>query len=177
MQGYYKDPGLTQEVMEGDYFKTGDIGRLEKDGFLKITDRKKQMFKTSGGKYIAPQVIENELKQSIFIEQILVIGEGKNFAAAIVQPSFEKAKIWMAEQDVLCKEDAASICKNNRLLEKIYSEIRFHDDKFGKWELVKVIRLTPEVWSIEEGHLTPTMKVKRKVIMKKYNDLINDIYK
>ena len=177
MQGYYKDPELTQEVMEGDYFKTGDIGRLEKDGFLKITDRKKQMFKTSGGKYIAPQVIENELKQSIFIEQILVIGEGKNFAAAIVQPSFEKAKIWMAEQDVLCKEDAASICKNNRLLEKIYSEIRFHDDKFGKWELVKVIRLTPEVWSIEEGHLTPTMKVKRKVIMRKYDDLIKDIYK
>ena len=176
MQGYYKDPELTQEVMDGDYFKTGDIGNLDEDGFLKITDRKKQMFKTSGGKYIAPQVIENELKQSVFIDQILVIGEGKNMAAAIIQPSFEEAKLWMDVQSVSCKDDLESICKNESLLEKINSEIRLHDDKFGKWEQVKVIRLTPDIWSIEEGHLTPTMKVKRKVVMDKYHTLIDDIY-
>ena len=176
MQGYYKDPELTQEVMDGDYFKTGDIGTLDEEGFLKITDRKKQIFKTSGGKYIAPQVIENELKQSVFIEQILVIGEGKNMAAAIIQPCFEVAKLYMDGLGISCNDDIESICKNESLFEKINSEIRLHDEKFGKWEQVKVIRLTPDIWSIEEGHLTPTMKVKRKVVMDKYHTLIDGIY-
>ena len=177
MQGYYKDPDLTKKVMDGDYFKTGDIGTIDEEGFLRITDRKKQMFKTSGGKYIAPQVIENELKQSLFIEQILVIGEGKNMAAAIIQPSFEEAKLWMDRQGILYNDDTESICKNESLFEKINNEIRLHDHKFGKWEQVKVIRLTPDIWSIEDGHLTPTMKVKRKVVIDKYQSLIDDIYK
>ena len=176
MKGYFKDPEQTNQVMEGEYFKTGDIGTLDEEGFLKITDRKKQMFKTSGGKYIAPQVIESQLKQSLFIEQIMVIGEGKNMVSALIQPSFEQAKLWLEEQGVSCKDDPESICKNEILSEKINDEIRLHDEKFGKWERVKVIRLTPEVWSVEEGHLTPTMKVKRKVIMEKYQNLIDDIY-
>ena len=176
MKGYFKDPEQTNQVMEGEYFKTGDIGTLDEEGFLKITDRKKQMFKTSGGKYIAPQVIESELKQSLLIEQIMVLGEGKNMASALIQPSFEHAKVWLEEQGVSCKDDPESICKNEILSEKINNEIRLHDEKFGKWERVKAIRLTPEVWSVEEGHLTPTMKVKRKVIMEKYQNLIDDIY-
>lgn len=176
MKGYFKDPEQTNQVMEGEYFKTGDIGTLDEEGFLKITDRKKQMFKTSGGKYIAPQVIESQLKQSLFIEQIMVIGEGKNMVSALIQPSFEQAKLWLEEQGVSCKDDPESICKNEILSEKINDEIRLHDEKFGKWERVKVIRLTPEVWSVEEGHLTPTMKVKRKVIMEKYQNLIDNIY-
>ena len=176
MKGYFKDPEQTNQVMEGEYFKTGDIGTLDEEGFLKITDRKKQMFKTSGGKYIAPQVIESQLKQSLFIEQIMVIGEGKNMASALIQPSFEQAKLWLEEQGVSCKDDPESICKNEILSEKINDEIRLHDEKFGKWERVKAIRLTPEVWSVEEGHLTPTMKVKRKVIMEKYQNLIDNIY-
>ena len=176
MKGYFKDPEQTNQVMEGEYFKTGDIGTLDEEGFLKITDRKKQIFKTSGGKYIAPQVIESQLKQSLFIEQIMVIGEGKNMASALIQPSFEQAKLWLEEQGVSCKDDPESICKNEILSEKINDEIRLHDEKFGKWERVKAIRLTPEVWSVGEGHLTPTMKVKRKVIMEKYQNLIDNIY-
>ena len=176
MKGYFKDPEQTIAVMEGEYFKTGDIGTFDEEGFLRITDRKKQMFKTSGGKYIAPQVIENQLKQSLLIEQIMVVGEGKNMASALIQPNFEQAKIWLEEQGVGCENDPESLCKNQVLFEKINDEIRLYDHKFGKWEQVKTIRLTPEIWSVEAGHLTPTMKVKRKVVMEKYQDLIDDIY-
>ena len=176
MKGYYKDPEQTSAVMEGDYFKTGDIGTLDDEGFLKITDRKKQMFKTSGGKYIAPQVIENQLKQSNLIEQIMVVGEGKNMPSALVQPSFEQSKIWLKEQGFNLGDDLESMCKNKVLLEKIIEEIRFHDHKFGKWEQVKTIRLTPEIWSVEAGHLTPTMKVKRKIVLDKFQYLVDEIY-
>jgi long-chain acyl-CoA synthetase len=176
MKGYFKDPDQTSAVMEGNYFKTGDIGSLDEDGFLKITDRKKQMFKTSGGKYIAPQVIESQLKQSLLIEQIMVVGEGKNRASALIQPCFEQAKIWLDEQGVSFKDDPESLCKNELLFEKINHEIRVHDHKFGKWEQVKDIRLTPEIWSIEAGHLTPTMKVKRKIVQEKYQSLVDEIY-
>ena len=176
MKGYYKDPEQTSAVMEGNYFKTGDIGTLDEEGFLKITDRKKQMFKTSGGKYIAPQVIENQLKQSNLIEQIMVVGEGKNMPSALVQPSFEQSKIWLKEQGFNLGDDLESICKNKVLFEKIIEEIRLHDHKFGKWERVKTIRLTPEIWSVEAGHLTPTMKVKRKIVLDKFKYLVDEIY-
>ena len=176
MKGYYKDPEQTSAVMEGDYFKTGDIGTLDDEGFLKITDRKKQMFKTSGGKYIAPQVIENQLKQSNLIEQIMVVGEGKNMPSALVQPSFEQSKMWLKEQGFNLGDDLESMCKNKVLLEKIIEEIRLHDHKFGKWELVKTVRLTPEIWSVEAGHLTPTMKVKRKIVLDKFQYLVDEIY-
>ena len=176
MKGYYKDPEQTSAVMEGDYFKTGDIGTLDDEGFLKITDRKKQMFKTSGGKYIAPQVIENQLKQSNLIEQIMVVGEGKNMPSALVQPSFEQSKIWLKAQGFNFGDDLESLCKNKALLEKIIEEIRLHDHKFGKWERVKTIRLTPEIWSVEAGHLTPTMKVKRNIVLDKFQYLVDEIY-
>ena len=174
MKGYYKDPDQTSAVMEGDYFKTGDIGTLDDEGFLKITDRKKQMFKTSGGKYIAPQVIENQLKQSNLIEQIMVVGEGKNMPSALVQPSFEQSKTWLKAQGFNFVDDLESLCKNKALLEKIIEEIRLHDHKFGKWERVKTIRLTPEIWSVEAGHLTPTMKVKRKIVLDKFQYFVDE---
>ena len=162
MKGYYKDPKLTKKVMSGGFFHTGDIGLIDNDGFLKVTDRKKQIFKTSGGKYIAPQVIENYLKQSNLIEQIIVIGEGKKMPAALIQPNFDQARLWMKQNSISYGKNLEDISKNLKLIEKITIEIRTYDKNFGSWERVKAIKLTPDIWSIEGGHLTPTMKVKEK---------------
>ena len=176
MQGYYKDPGKTNEVMSGEYFHTGDIGEICEDGFLKITDRKKEMFKTSGGKYVAPALIENQFKQSRFIEQIMVIGEGEKMPAALIQPNFEFVEEWAKRHDITfnSKEDVAA---NQKLRDRIQEEIDYANTKFGKWEQIKKFELTPEIWTIDDGHLTPTMKMKRKVIKEKYKDLIEKIYR
>ena len=176
MLGYYKDPKLTSQVMSGDFFHTGDIGIVDMDGFLKITDRKKEIFKTSGGKYIAPQVLENELKQSLFIEQIMIVGEGEKMPGAIIQPNFEHVKFWFKENNIQCKDDLRSICDNIKIIEKIESEIRLHDEKFGNWEQVKKFKLIDEIWSIDDGQLAPNLKVKRKFVKEKYNALIKEIY-
>tara|TARA_B100001996_G_scaffold365192_1_gene334874 strand:+ start:1062 stop:2828 length:1767 start_codon:yes stop_codon:yes gene_type:complete len=176
MKGYYKDPKKTAEVIKNGYFHTGDIGFIDKEGFLKITDRKKQLFKTSGGKYIAPQLIENQMKQSLFIEQIIVIGEGQKMPAAIIQPSFEYVNQWAIEKNIKLHDEIESICNNNKLIETIQKEIDFYNDNFSQWEKIKKFKLTPEVWSIELGHLTPTMKVKRRIVEKKYKELIDKIY-
>ena len=174
MMGYYKEVKKTKEVMSGDFFHTGDIGVIDSDGFLKITDRKKEMFKTSGGKYIAPAVIEGEMKQSLFIEQIMVVGEGEKMAAAIIQPNFEYLTSWMKEKNI--NMSLQEICKNSSLLDHIQSDIDFHNSKFGQWEKIKRFELTPEPWTIESGMLTPTMKLKRKAIKTKYLNLIEKIY-
>jgi len=176
MLGYYKDPKLTSQVMSGDFFHTGDIGIVDMDGFLKITDRKKEIFKTSGGKYIAPQVLENELKQSLFIEQIMIVGEGEKMPGAIIQPNFEHVKFWFKENNIQCKDDLRSICDNIKIIEKIESEIRLHDEKFGNWEQVKKFKLIDEIWSIDGGQLAPNLKVRRKFVKEKYNSLIKEIY-
>ena len=176
MLGYYKDPKLTSQVMSGDFFHTGDIGIVDMDGFLKITDRKKEIFKTSGGKYIAPQVLENELKQSLFIEQIMIVGEGEKMPGAIIQPNFEHVKFWFKENNIQCKDDLRSICDNIKIIEKIESEIRLHDEKFGNWEQVKKFKLIDEIWSIDGGQLAPNLKVKRKFVKEKYSALIKEIY-
>lgn len=177
MMGYYKDPKQTSQVMSGDFFHTGDIGIIDMDGFLKITDRKKEIFKTSGGKYIAPQVLENELKQSLFIEQIMIVGEGEKMPGAIIQPNFEYVKFWFKENNIQYKNDLSLICNNIKLVEKIESEIRLHDKKFGSWEQVKKFKLTDDVWSIDYGQLAPNLKVRRKFVREKYKDLIDEIYK
>ena len=174
MMGYYKEVKKTKEVMSGEFFHTGDIGVIDSDGFLKITDRKKEMFKTSGGKYIAPAVIEGEMKQSLFIEQIMVVGEGEKMAAAIIQPNFEYLTSWMKEKNI--NMSLQEICKNSSLLDHIQSDIDFHNSKFGQWEKIKRFELTPEPWTIESGMLTPTMKLKRKAIKTKYLNLIEKIY-
>ncbi|XLS27911.1 AMP-dependent synthetase/ligase [Flavobacteriaceae bacterium M23B6Z8] len=176
MLGYYKDPEKTAEVMTGDYFHTGDIGEIDNDGFLRITDRKKEMFKTSGGKYVAPQLIENEMKQSRFIEQIMVIGEGEKMPAALVQPNFDFVEEWAKRHDMNLPENKNEIISNPKLVERIQEEIDIYNQKFGKWERIKKFELTPEIWSVDEGHLTPTMKLKRRVIKEKYKHLYDKIY-
>ena len=175
MMGYYKEEEKTKEVMSGDFFHTGDIGIIDSDGFLKITDRKKEMFKTSGGKYIAPAVIEGEMKQSLFIEQIMVVGESKRMAAAIIQPNFEYIENWMKENNI--QEKIGEIYRNNKLINEIQKDIDIHNEKFAQWEKIKKFELTSDPWTIENGLLTPTMKLKRKAIKSKYQDLINKIYK
>jgi long-chain acyl-CoA synthetase len=176
MQGYYKDPEKTAEVIKEGYFHTGDIGEIDSDGFLKITDRKKQLFKTSGGKYIAPQLIENKMKQSLFIEQIMVIGEGQKMPAALIQPAFEHIQTWIKDQKLNIEPSIEVICSSQEVKEAIQKDIDEYNPTFGKWEQVKKFELTPEIWSIELGHLTPTMKVKRKIVKEKYKTLFDKIY-
>lgn len=175
MMGYYKDKEKTDEVLKNGYFHTGDIGHIDSDGFLKITDRKKEMFKTSGGKYIAPQVIENAMKQSVLIDQIIVVGEGKKFPAALIQPNFEAVEAWAKKEGVTLPKPSEWNA-NEQIRTKIFDEVRILNERFGQWEKIKEIRITPDVWSVEEGHLTPTMKLKRKSIKAKYQDLFNSIY-
>lgn len=176
MMGYYKDPEKTAEVMTGEYFHTGDIGEIDSDGFLKITDRKKEMFKTSGGKYVAPTLLENKFKQSRFIEQIMVIGEGEKMPAALIQLNFEFVEEWAKRHRIKVNSNK-DLISNSQLLARIQDEIDTANKKFGKWEQIKKFELTPDVWSIEAGHLTPTMKMKRKVIKEKYFNLIEKIYR
>ena len=176
MQGYYKDPEKTAETIVDGYLHTGDIGEIDGDGFLRITDRKKELFKTSGGKYIAPQPLENQMKQSLFIEQIMVIGDGQKMPAALIQPAFEYVESWAQENNIDVGKNLKSICQNQALIEAINADIDKHNQNFGKWEQIKKFELTPDAWSIDDGHLTPTMKVKRKIVKEKYKDLIEKIY-
>ena len=175
MQGYYKDPEKTATVMTGDYFHTGDIGEMDSEGFLKITDRKKEMFKTSGGKYVAPALIENQLKQSRFIEQVMVVGEGEKMPAALIQPDFEFLKEWGKRHD-LNFENMSEVVSNEQVISRYQEEIDHANEHFAKWEKVKMFKLTPNSWTIDGGHLTPTMKLKRKAIKEIYSKLYNDIY-
>ncbi|RKS92302.1 long-chain acyl-CoA synthetase [Flavobacterium limicola] len=176
MMGYYKDEKLTNEVITDGYFHTGDIGIFDEEGFLKITDRKKEMFKTSGGKYIAPQLIENTMKQSRFIEQIMVIGDGQKMPAALIQPSFDFIKEWAVIHGIDIGKSNEEIVANEKVIERIQVEIDSLNEKFGNWEKIKRFELTPDLWSVEGGHLTPTLKLKRKIIMDKYIDLFHKIY-
>ncbi len=176
MIGYYKDEKLTSEVIIDNYFRTGDIGEFDSDGFLRITDRKKEMFKTSGGKYIAPQLIENTMKQSRFIEQIMVIGDGQKMPGAFIQPSFEFIKEWAKIHKIEIGLTNEEIVLNQKVITRIQEEVDELNEKFGNWEKIKRFELTPDIWSIEAGHLTPTLKLKRKVVMEKYLDLFHKIY-
>lgn len=175
MQGYYKDPEKTAEVIKDGYFHTGDIGEIDKDGFLRITDRKKEMFKTSGGKYVAPQVLENKFKESLFIEQIMVVGEGEKMPAALIQPNFEFLDEW-AERKGIDTSDKAKMVTDPKIIARYQEEIDTVNENFAKWEKVKQFRLTPDVWSVEGGHLTPTMKLRRKIVKQKYQGLYEEIY-
>ncbi|GAA6766660.1 AMP-dependent synthetase/ligase [Flavobacterium johnsoniae] len=176
MLGYYKDPEKTAEAVIDGYFHTGDIGEIDSEGFLKITDRKKEMFKTSGGKYIAPQMIENAMKQSRFIEQIMVIGEGEKMPGAFIQPNFEFVKEWAKIHKITLGNTDAEISSNPDVIKRIDEEVESINKKFGHWEQVKRFELTPDVWSIDGGQLTPTLKLKRKIIKEIYKDLYAKIY-
>lgn len=176
MQGYYKDPEKTASVMTGAYFHTGDKGEIDENGFLTITGRKKEIFKTSGGKYVAPALIENEMKQSRFIEQCLVIGEGQKMPAALIQPNFDFLREWARLHDIKAPESNEDFIKMPEVKERIKKEVDVANSTFAQWEKVKLFELTPDVWGIDNGLLTPTMKPKREIIIKKYQHLYNKIY-
>ena len=175
MMGYYKDQQKTDEAIIDGYFHTGDIGEIDSKGFLKITDRKKEMFKTSGGKYVAPQLIENAMKQSRFIGEIMVVGEGEKMPAAFIQPDFDFVKQWAAKKGISIGSNEELI-QNKEVIKRFEEEVESANEKFGNWEKIKKFELTPDVWSIDGGHLTPTMKLKRKQVMEKYKDLYAKIY-
>ncbi|NNL33793.1 MAG: long-chain fatty acid--CoA ligase [Flavobacteriaceae bacterium] len=176
MLGYFKDEEKTKSVMTGEYFHTGDKGEIDADGFLKITGRKKEMFKTSGGKYVIPTLLENQLKQSRFIEQVMVVGEGEKMPAAIIQPNFEFIRDWIERKEKKVGTTDAEIASSEIIIKRIQREVNDCNEKFGKWEQIKRFELTPEVWSIDSGHLTPTMKMKRDIIKQIYKELYNKIY-
>jgi long-chain acyl-CoA synthetase len=163
---------LTHTTIIDGYLHTGDIGTLDKDGFLKITDRKKEMFKTSGGKYIAPAVLESVLKQSRFIEQAMVIGESEKMPAALIQINFDFVKEWAKRKNYSITNVATDV----NLIFRIQKEIDTCNTKFGHWEQIKKFEITPEEWTIEANLLTPTMKMKRKNIKEKYKHLFQKIY-
>ena len=177
MKGYYNKPELTAEVFDADgWFHTGDIGELVNGEFLKITDRKKEMFKTSGGKYIAPQVLEGKLKEDPLIEQAMVVGADQKFASALVIPSFPDLKGWCKRNGVA---DASNeeLIKNPKVVDHFESLVKKYNQSFAQWEQVKRIVLLPELWTVESGEMTPTMKVKRKVISENHKGAIEGMYK
>lgn len=177
MQGYYKNEQATKEVFTEDgWFKTGDLGTLVEGQYLKITGRKKETFKTSGGKYVAPQLLENKMKESNFIEQIMVIGESEKHPAAIVQPSFDYLKEWCKRKNIPYTTDAEMV-KVERIHNRIMKEIDFYNEGFAQYERVKKIILAPTVWGIDSGEMTPTMKIKRRVVMENFKDQIEDCYR
>lgn len=163
---------MTAETIKDGYLHTGDIGEIDSDGFLKITDRKKQIFKTSGGKYIAPAILESELKKSRFIEQAMVIGEGQKMPAALIQISFEFVWEW-AKRHGHTIDDVST---DEKLRARIQQEIAQCNASFGKWEQIKAFEITSEAWTVANDLLTPTLKIKRKNILEKYNDLYQKIY-
>lgn len=176
MAGYYKDEEKTAGVMTGEYFHTGDKGEIDSDGFLKITGRKKEMFKTSGGKYVIPTLLENELKESHFIEQVMVIGEGEKMPGALIQPNFDFVKEWAKRKHKDIGTSHEEIVASKDVIKRIQKEVMKCNENFGKWEQIKRFELTSDVWGIDSGHLTPTMKMRRDVIKEIYKDLYVKIY-
>ncbi|MEE4196993.1 MAG: long-chain fatty acid--CoA ligase [Bacteroidales bacterium] len=176
MLGYYKEPELTREVIDDHgFFHTGDIGMLDEEGYLKITDRKKEMFKTSGGKYIAPQVIENKLKESFFIEQLMVIGENEKFASALISPNFKFLHDWCSIHKVQYR-DNQELVQLPEVVARYQKEINKYNQELGETEKIKRFRLVCEEWSPQTGELSPTQKLKRNVVSEKYKDIIDEIY-
>ncbi|MDX6747198.1 long-chain fatty acid--CoA ligase [Polaribacter sp. PL03] len=177
MMGYFKDEAKSAEVLKDGYFYTGDKGEFDEEGFLKITGRTKEMFKTSGGKYVVPPLLEGELKQSLFIEQVMVVGEGEKMPAAIIQPNFDFIKDWIDKKDLKIGKTNEEIINSELVINRIQKEVDKCNTHFGKWEQIKRFELTPDVWSLDAGHLTPTMKMKRKIIKEIYQDLYDKIYR
>ena len=176
MKGYYKNPAATAEAIDSEgFFHTGDIGELIDGKYLKITDRKKEIFKTAGGKYVAPQVLENKFKESIFIEQMMVLGENQRFPSALIVPSFLNLKDWCQKAEIPFVSNS-EIIKHPAVLEKVQGEINHYNQEFGQWERVKKFVLLPAEWSIEGGELTPKLSLKRKFILDKYRSHIDKIY-
>jgi long-chain acyl-CoA synthetase len=176
--GYFNKPEETAASFtedDGHWFKTGDIGRLDKDGFLFITDRKKDLIKTSAGKYVAPQMIEGLLAQSEYIEQAIVLGDRRKYVCALIVPDFERLRVWAVSQriEILDKHD---LIADRRVFEFIKSEVARVTRELADYEKVKRIALLPVEFTIDGGELTPTLKVRRRVVEEKYRDLIESLY-
>jgi long-chain acyl-CoA synthetase len=177
MIGYYNMPEKTAEEIDSDgWFHTGDIGEFVEGEFLKITDRKKEMFKTSGGKYIAPQLMENKFKESRFIEQIMVIGENQKMPAALIVPAFDFVKEWIKIKKLAIGSSNEEIAASQLVKDRIAEEVDRLNQSFGKWEQIKSFELVSAPWTPETGELTPTLKPKRKVVLEKFKDLYDKIY-
>ncbi len=177
MMGYYNLPEVTAEVIKDGWFHTGDIGEFVDGKFLKITDRKKEIFKTSGGKYIVPQAMENHFKESRFIEQIMVLGEGRKFPAALIVPPYDFIKEWAKRKKIdLGDGSNETIANHPKVIERIDREIQKFNAEYGNWEKIKGFKILSKEMSIEGGELTPTLKLKRKKILSKYADIIEEIY-
>lgn len=176
MLGYYKALEATEEVIDkGGWFHTGDIGTLVKNRFLKITDRKKEMFKTSSGKYIAPQMIENMLKESFFIEQVMVVGENEKFASALLLPNFEYLHVWANDHKIHFR-DNKELISLPKVLKKYQKEVDAYNRQLGKHEQIKRFRLVYEDWNANTGELSPTLKLRRRTLYKKYAPILREIY-
>lgn len=175
MKGYYKRPDLTADTVIDGWLHTGDIGAWVDNKFLKITDRKKEIFKTSGGKYVAPQALENVFKGSPFIEQIMVIGEGKKFVSALIVPAFAYLKTWMELHNIPFTSNADAV-KNAEVLKKYETVVEELNQQFNHVEQIKKVELLPAEWSLETGEMTPKMSLKRKVVLEKFKEVIDRIY-
>lgn len=177
MKGYYNREDLTAETIDAEgWFHTGDIGEVVAGKFLKITDRKKEIFKTTGGKYVAPQMLENKYKESVLIEQIMVLGENRKFPAALIVPNFAALKSWCEKKSIPYTTHEEMVL-NTQVLEKYKQVIELASADFGKWEQVKRFVLLTKEWSIEGGEFTPKLSLKRKVILEKNKDRIEKLYK
>jgi long-chain acyl-CoA synthetase len=175
MMGYYKRPELTAETIKDGWLLTGDIGIFEDGKYLKITDRKKELFKTSGGKYVAPQPIENKMKESPFIEQMMIVGAEQKFVGALIVPSFQQLTEWCKEHNIDASEPATLI-RNKEVLQLFKDIVERYNPGFNQVEQVKKFELMHSEWTIDGGELTPTLKLKRKVIMEKYKDAFERLY-
>lgn len=175
MKGYYKRPDLTAQAIVDGWYHTGDVGEMVENKYLKITDRKKEIFKTSGGKYIAPQVLENKFKESVIIEQIMIVGEGEKFPGALIVPNFEGIKEWCQIRNIQYTSNEEML-DHEMIIEKFQMEVDLHNAHFAQYEKVKKFELIHTSWSLETGELTPTMKLKRRVILEKYQELVEYIY-
>ena len=176
MMGYYKEPEMTREAIDGDgWFHTGDIGEITPQGQLRITGRKKELFKTSFGKYVSPQLIEEKFKESLFIDQILVVGENQKFAGALIVPDFNFLKAWCEIKEIPYTTNTEMI-RLPRIQKRIKQEVDKFNQFFGETEKVKKHVLLDTEWSFETGEITPTMKLKRKAIYQKYESLIKQLF-
>jgi long-chain acyl-CoA synthetase len=176
MVGYYKNPEATAEAIDSEgWFHTGDIGTMVDGKYLKITDRKKEIFKTSGGKYVAPQLVENKLKESAFIEQCMVVGESQKFPSALVIPEFNALQVW-ADQQGLGVNGPEALIKNPKVFAKMEQEVQETMASVAKYEQVKKFVLLPRLFTVADGEITPTLKLKRKAIYAKHEKAILALY-
>ena len=176
MLGYYKQPDLTKEVIDQEgWFHTGDIGLFEDNKYLKITDRKKEIFKLSSGKYVAPQVSENKFKESFFIEQIMVVGENEKFASALVSPNFSYLHDWATDHHIKF-QDNTDLIQHPKVLEVFQKEVTQINKKLAFHEQIKRFRLVKDEWTPQTGELSPTLKLKRRLIYKKYDHILKEIF-